>query len=108
MRMILVLLATVLVLMATAGYVARRRARGALTAKSFALAVAVGWASAIAVFYFAGLGLASEIELTPELVRLGLGIVLLNLILGYPTSVFAYRRILTKVFSEGKAPLDSS
>lgn len=104
---IVVFVVTALVLVGTVAYMSRQRTRNTLNAKRFALAVTAGWGSAIAIFYFLGLSLASDIELTTGLVGLGLGIVYLNLILGYPASIFVYRRMLLKVLPEGKPPPDS-
>ena len=104
---IVVFVATPLVLVGTVAYISRQRTRNTLTAKRYALAVTAGWSSAIAIFYFLGLSLASDIELATGLVGLGLGIIFLNLILGYPASIFVYRRILPRVLPGGKAPPDT-
>lgn len=98
MAALLVLMMTASALVLTATYIARLRASNRLTAGRFSVAVTVGWGTALLVFYFMGLAVASEIQLTSELILLGLGIVILNLMIAFPVSFLLYKYVLSKLF----------
>jgi len=98
MAALLVLIITASALVLTVAYIVRLRASNRLTAGRFSIAVTAGWSTALLIFYFMGLAVASEIQLTSELILLGLGIVILNLVIAFPVSFLLYKHVFDKLF----------
>lgn len=95
MTWIVALILAFLILYLAPFRIVRLYRRGKLTAISFALTFAVGWALVILIVFYLGLANTLLTRRDPLLAALGLIIAAVNFALGYPIARLFYRHILT-------------
>jgi hypothetical protein len=78
--------------------------RNTLSPGRFALTFAIGWSFALLIFYFANVVLGGKIQLTINLVGLGLAIGVINFLLSYPLAYFAHKYILSRFLKPPNSP----
>lgn len=68
--------------------------RDKLTARLFAITFASGWSLTLLAYFFLGLALRQVLLANVKLIGLGVGIAVLNFLLGYPIAYYMYKFLL--------------